>query len=116
MRNLLALAALAVVVFLGIGWYLGWYQVKSTPTADGHNKLEVDFNTAKIKTDVKNDVNKVETKVNTWLNDKSSPAPQSNNNPTSGTPTSFVPNADGSFVFPASPTPPNGGPNLPTPH
>jgi len=30
MRNLLALVGLATVTFLGLGWYLGWYQFAST--------------------------------------------------------------------------------------
>jgi hypothetical protein len=115
MRNLLALAALGLIAFLGVGWYLGWYQVKTTPTADGHNKIEVDLNTAKIKHDVKDDVNKVEGKVNNWLNDKNNPTPQSSNAP-GGVNISFTPNPDGSFSLPPLPTPPSGGPNLPTPH
>jgi hypothetical protein len=99
MRNLLALAALAVLAFLGLGWYLGWYKVLSESAADGHRQIQIDVNTNKIKTDV----GKGETEVHNWLTEHKSP----NSNPsTSGTPTSFRP-SDNTFVFP--PTPPQGG-------
>jgi hypothetical protein len=108
MRNLLALGALALLVFLGLGWYLGWYRIQSTPTADGHRQINIDLNTNKIKTDV----SKGEQEVHDILN-KNTP----NTNPTTpGQSTSFTPGQDGSFVFPGnSPTPPSGGPTLPSP-
>src|SRR5947208_2280392 len=31
MRNLLALLGAAVVAFAVVGWFLGWYQIKTTP-------------------------------------------------------------------------------------
>src|ERR1700730_16232337 len=34
MRNILALLAAGALVVAGLGWYLGWYHVKSTPSAD----------------------------------------------------------------------------------
>ena len=51
MRNILALAAFAVLVFAGVGWYLGWYKVQSTPTADGR-QISIDLNTPKIRQDL----------------------------------------------------------------
>jgi hypothetical protein len=33
MKNILALIGLVVVVTAGLGWYLGWYQITTTPTA-----------------------------------------------------------------------------------
>ncbi len=53
MRILLALLAAAVLAFAGIGWYLGWYQIKSDPAASGHQNVNIDFNEAKILADVK---------------------------------------------------------------
>lgn len=53
MKNLLALIGLAVVLVVGLGWYLGWYQVATEPTTDGHRKINVDLNTKKITEDVK---------------------------------------------------------------
>jgi hypothetical protein len=54
MRNLLALLAALVLAFVGIGWYLGWYQVKTEPAIlSGHQKVDIDINSDKIVTDVK---------------------------------------------------------------
>lgn len=110
MRNLLALAALGLIIFLGMGWYLGWYNVHTGPTTDGHTHIEVDLNTGKIKTDV----GKGEEKLHDILN----PTQQSTGTPppTSATPTSYRTGDDGSIVFPAaSPPPPGGGATLPAP-
>jgi hypothetical protein len=51
MRNLLALIGAAVVVFAGLGWYLGWYQLGTQPGTDGHRTINVDLNTKKIQQD-----------------------------------------------------------------
>jgi hypothetical protein len=54
MRNLLALLAALVLAFIGIGWYLGWYQVKTETTVlSGHQKVDIDINSTKIVSDVK---------------------------------------------------------------
>jgi hypothetical protein len=53
MRNLLSLLGLALVTFLGLGWYLDWYQITPKPaTAAGHRGIEIDLNTKKIGEDV----------------------------------------------------------------
>lgn len=111
MRNLLALGALGLLAFAGIGWYLGWYKVQTTPGTNGHRQIEIDLNTNKIKADV----NQGETKVHDWLNDKNNT--QSTNSPsTPGTTTSFRPTDSSSFIFPgSSPPAPSGSPTLPTP-
>ena len=52
MRNTLAfLAALALTV-AGLGWYLGWYQVRAKPGRDGHQTLNIDINTDKAAKDI----------------------------------------------------------------
>ena len=33
MRNILALVGAATLTFLGVGWYLGWYEIKNVPAA-----------------------------------------------------------------------------------
>ncbi|HEV3262818.1 MAG TPA: hypothetical protein VG013_38645 [Gemmataceae bacterium] len=53
MRNLLALAALVLLAFVGLGWYLDWYHVKSAPAdTAGHQSVNIDINGAKILDDV----------------------------------------------------------------
>ena len=101
MRNLLALAALALLGFVGLGWYLGWYKIQATPTTDGHRQIQIDLNTNKIKTDVA----KGETKVHDLISETQGSGTQN----TSGTATSFQPAPDGSFVFPASGSAPSSG-------
>ena len=58
MRNTLALVGAAVVAFLTVGWYLGWYQVSSKPATSGEQAVRVDINPAKITEDVKKGVEK----------------------------------------------------------
>jgi hypothetical protein len=52
MRNLLALFALALLVFAGVGWYLGWYKIQSSPAAEGHHQINVDVDKKKISEDL----------------------------------------------------------------
>jgi len=40
MRNLLALLAAVVLVVAGLGWYLGWFHVRATPTGDRRRRQE----------------------------------------------------------------------------
>jgi len=100
MRNLLALGAAGVLGFAGIGWYLGWYKIQSTPAQDGHRTISIDVDTTKIK----KDVNRGEEKVHDFLakdgqsTSNSTPAPA----PTPGTPTGFQRGGDGSLVYPAT--------------
>jgi hypothetical protein len=58
MRNILALVGAATVAFLGLGWYLGWYQVTSVPAPHGKQSVTVDINPTKITEDVKRGVEK----------------------------------------------------------
>jgi len=53
MRNILALIGAAVVAFLAVGWYLGWYQVSRTSSPGGKQAISVDLNSDKISNDVK---------------------------------------------------------------
>lgn len=56
MRNILAAVGAAVVAFLAVGWYLGWYQVSSTTSSKGPQSVQVDINPTKIGEDVKKGV------------------------------------------------------------
>jgi hypothetical protein len=51
MRNLLALLGLALVLFLGIGYYRGWYDFSKTQTPTG-SSIKIDVHTNKIGEDV----------------------------------------------------------------
>ncbi len=53
MRNLLAFFAATLLLFLGVGWYLGWYNVKTIPAPPGHRAVNVDIHTDKISEDVR---------------------------------------------------------------
>lgn len=53
MRNLLALIGAAVVAFVGLGWYLGWYTFALEPSANGKQRLQLDVDTDKIVHDTK---------------------------------------------------------------
>jgi hypothetical protein len=58
MRNLLAFFGAAVVVLLGLGWYLGWYSITSQNAGPGQTRLQVDINKTKITTDVEEGAHK----------------------------------------------------------
>jgi len=67
-RNLLALAAVLVLAFAGIGWYRGWYKVETEPSTPGHQSVNIDFNRDKIVEDSAKSVKKVEEKLQKVLN------------------------------------------------
>ncbi len=52
MRNLLALIGAVVVLFAGLGWYLGWYKFALEPGANGNQRIQIDLDTHKIADDV----------------------------------------------------------------
>jgi hypothetical protein len=86
MRNLLALVGAVALTFVAVGWYLGWYQIHTAATSSGHNEVEIDFNTPKIKADL----NKGKQKVQQMLD---------NTNPSSGQ----QPQTDSTSEEPAEP-------------
>lgn len=63
MRNLLAFVAAAALTFIGLGWYLGWYTVRSEAGALGHRTVNIDVNTPKVLDDVHKGVQKGEAKL-----------------------------------------------------
>jgi hypothetical protein len=52
MRNLLAFLAALTLTFFGVGWYLGWYKLHSSPADPGHRNVTIDINTVKISEDL----------------------------------------------------------------
>lgn len=65
MRNLLALLAFAVLVFVGVGWWLDWYQIQSQTGLTGHQSLNIDINRSKISNDLHKGIEKLEEKKQT---------------------------------------------------
>lgn len=63
MRNLLAFLAAALIAFLGLGWYLGWYSFKPVSTVGGHQSFNIDIDAGKIKKDIAKGVQNGEEKL-----------------------------------------------------
>ncbi len=59
MKNLLAFLAAAVLVFVGVGWYLDWFHVQPAPAVAGHHAYSIDLNADKIQADVQQGGEKV---------------------------------------------------------
>lgn len=68
MRNLLALLALAVIVFAGLGWWLDWYQIRSQTGITGNQSVNIDINGSKISSDVRKGIQKLEEKKQRFEN------------------------------------------------
>lgn len=109
MRNLLALLGAGVVIFFGLGWYLGWYKISATPGSDGHRQINIDVDGNKIKNDLQKGEEKIHNAISGEKDKKQSQVP--------GTPTSLRPDGNGGFFLPGSdnPPPPVGTPKLPMP-
>src|SRR5579871_3634423 len=68
MRNMLALFGAALLTLVGVGWYLGWYKVRSQPASvPGQHSVNIDINTSKISKDLQQG----EQKLQQWLEKKS---------------------------------------------
>lgn len=67
MRNLLALLATVCLTVAIAGWYLNWYHITTAPADNGHNKLNIDFNTSKIAEDTQKGVQSGAAWVNNLL-------------------------------------------------
>jgi hypothetical protein len=60
MRNLLALLAVLVLLFAGVGWYRDWFKVRSEPAASGHRNVNIDIDTHRIGQDLHQGEKKIE--------------------------------------------------------
>jgi len=74
MRNILATIGGAVVLFLGLGWYLGWYSFAVKPNTTGSVAFEGEVKTDKMKEDAKKAL------------EAANKAAEANNQPKSGDP------------------------------
>jgi hypothetical protein len=95
-RNLLAFFAALVLTFLGVGYFLNWYQISTTPGPDGRRSVTIDLNTKKIGQDIHTGSEKVQSLIENNTKDKtdkattSTPVP-SNPNPAPVNPMSKTP-------------------------
>ncbi len=75
MRNLLSLIGLAVVVFGGVGWYLGWYQLSVSKGSDGTVQVQTRVDTNKVLDDSGKGLNKVGEFLSHQAGSAGTPAP-----------------------------------------
>jgi hypothetical protein len=51
MRNLLAFLMALILTVGGLGYYLDWFKVRTSPSTDGHTTLNIDWNSLKFYQD-----------------------------------------------------------------
>lgn len=76
MRNLLALFALTLLLFAGIGWFRDWYQIKTGAASAGHQSVNIDIHGAKIISDVEKGIQKLEEKKQQFSDSNTSAGPE----------------------------------------
>ena len=59
MRNLLAFLAALILVLGGLGLYLGWFKIQTSPGPDGHTTINIDFNGKKVTQDAAEGISKL---------------------------------------------------------
>lgn len=87
MRNMLALAALALIGFAAIGYFRGWYSIESVPGTAGGRHIEIDVNSNKITQDIKASKDKLRNLLNSDKKNEPTPGPYLPSIP--GVPTGF---------------------------
>ena len=60
MRNILAFLAALTLTVLVVGWYLGWYSVRSVPDKSGDNSFNIKINKRKIEKDIETSASEVQ--------------------------------------------------------
>ncbi len=58
MKNLFALVGFGTIAFVGLGWYLGWYNLSRQPGTPGTQKFSLEVNPTKIAKDGKTFIEK----------------------------------------------------------
>ena len=75
MRNMLALFAMALLTAIGLGWYLGWYKVRSQPASvPGQHSVQIDIDTKKIGADLQNGEQKIKRMIKDKTKDEAKPS------------------------------------------
>src|SRR5260221_13198843 len=84
MRNFLAFVGAAILVLLGLGWYLGWYSITPEKVGQGQTRLQVDINQDKAGKDVQQGLQKGADKVKEIIDKNGQNKPADPNVPDSG--------------------------------
>ncbi|MCI0702184.1 MAG: hypothetical protein L0241_13960 [Planctomycetia bacterium] len=122
MRNILALIGLVVVVFAGVGWYMGWYKL-NVSKSEGNLQIQTDVDTKKVGADSSDFMKNVGAVIGSHVDQAAQDAKSSAPNTTPGTtpgPISAPQNTDPQLPSipvaptPVTPTPMPPGPALPT--
>jgi hypothetical protein len=72
---MLALFAAALLTAIGLGWYLGWYKVRSQPASvPGQHSVQIEFDTQKIGADLQNGEQKIKQIIKDKTKDESKPS------------------------------------------
>jgi hypothetical protein len=69
MRNFLAFLAATFVTVAAVGWYLGWYSVRSHPASSGKHSYQIEIDTEKIEEDLGRGLRSGEQNVKKWVDD-----------------------------------------------
>jgi hypothetical protein len=69
MKNTLAFVAALALTVAGVGWYLGWFQVRTTPGTNGHETVNIDVNTEKVYHDLHEGEDEVLSKTKQHIED-----------------------------------------------
>lgn len=110
MRNILAFVAALVITFLGVGYFLNWYRISTTPGTEGRRSVTIDLNTKKIGEDIQTGSEKIQNLIENANKDRTetktqTPSPTAPENKTSGLPTG-QPNNQAGWWTPAPVLPP----------
>jgi hypothetical protein len=76
MRNLLAFLGGAVVVFVGLGWYLGWYRIDHEAASPGHSRLQIDIDRDKFNADTQKGIEKAKEAIGSALDSNQADPPK----------------------------------------
>lgn len=74
MRNILAFFAALMLTFLGVGYFMNWYSISTTPGPDGRRSVTIDLNTRKIGQDIHESTEKLQALIENANKDKAATA------------------------------------------
>jgi hypothetical protein len=83
MRNLLAVLALATLVFVGVGYSCGWYSIQSETASPGRSAFRVEIDRTKIGQDLMEGARKVQRVLSKDKDNSGEADPSAGSNPQS---------------------------------